>query len=293
MIKGFNLYCGKSFEDMVALCNYTMGSDVFTALEINYPYENPSLGNEQIENYLKALREITHMYHPCLTLHPPLDLDMAYPNRAIRRAMIDQYKRVLEFAGGIGVELIAMHPGTMCQQGFSGHPEFPLRDYIAKKQEQIFADTVEAMSELADFCNGSGIVLAVENLIYDYDITSNPQKMNRLIAAINKPNVKSLLDIGHSYLLGTAPDIFLSELLECPVHFHIHDNNGSADQHMYPGLGQIDFAAFFTTLLTQDYYGVLMLETKNDNPEELLATADYLDRKIAEASIQILNGSPV
>ena len=71
---------------------------------------------------------------------------------------------------------------------------------------------------------------------------------------------------------------------------HIHDNDGTADQHAIPFDGNIDMDRFISKLKELDYYGVLALEVMRDKSdlyndltdEQFLAKAFEAGKKLFE-----------
>lgn len=89
---------------------------------------------------------------------------------------------------------------------------------------------------LADHCYNKGITLAIENIKRtDYVLwllTKLPQ------------HVKLCFDIGHANAF--THNLFSSvwdEALNKICCMHLHDNDGSKDQHLMPGMGTINFQA--------------------------------------------------
>jgi sugar phosphate isomerase/epimerase len=89
---------------------------------------------------------------------------------------------------------------------------------------------------------------------------TDPQTVAGAIAALRArlpeqaaPSVGACFDVGHwfSFAEGKARDnldAWLDALAPYLLHLHLHDNDGSFDQHLGPGQGEIPFAAIFDGL---------------------------------------------
>jgi len=96
--------------------------------------------------------------------------------------------------------------------------------------------------ELARVAEESGLVLAIENLTPG-ELGDHAEEVAWLIEQADSEWVAACFDTGHANLAGD----FHHEaevLLPLAATTHLHDNDGTADQHRFPGQGNIDWRAF-------------------------------------------------
>jgi sugar phosphate isomerase/epimerase len=98
------------------------------------------------------------------------------------------------------------------------------------------------LREMSLLAAESSVIITIENLPPGY-LASNPKEFIKLIESIDKESVKGCFDTGHANLTGDFED-FAKQALPYCVTTHIHDNNGDADTHLFPGKGSIDWKAF-------------------------------------------------
>ena len=93
---------------------------------------------------------------------------------------------------------------------------------------------------LLDECEKCDLNLCVENLISDVEIPY-------IFDNISHDRLKICFDVGHKNRFTPNLDI-LKNYGEHIEVLHIHDNDGSADQHSIPGRGNIDWNGFAVEL---------------------------------------------
>jgi len=69
------------------------------------------------------------------------------------------------------------------------------------------------------------------------------------------------LDTGHA-ALGQGPKQWIDGLAGRIITLHLHDNDGTADQHLPPGLGVIDWDETLTALFATAYGGPIVSEAR-------------------------------
>jgi len=72
--------------------------------------------------------------------------------------------------------------------------------------------------------------------------------------------LKVTLDIGHANIDGNSVLEYYKKLKDCVVNVHIHDNDGTSDQHRCIGEGNIDFKKIFKQFKKNKYDGPFILE---------------------------------
>ena len=82
----------------------------------------------------------------------------------------------------------------------------------------------------------------------------------RMVREIDDPQLGILLDTGHLHVNGEDLAEGVAKLGPLLGHVDLDDNDGSADAHLAPGAGTIDFAPFAATLTRAGYAGYVSAE---------------------------------
>ncbi len=167
-----------------------------------------------------------------LTLHGPfLNLVAGAVDQRILRATrqrLDRFAELMPYLGPKGVVV---------------HPEYDPRRHIFYRDYWV-ETTVASFEPLAGVCRTEGIILSLENT---YEQT--PDILVELLSRL--PGAGFCLDPGHVVsFAGTPLTLWLDALGTRVTHLHLHDNDGSSDQHLPVGQGTIDFQSVFRRLIS-------------------------------------------
>lgn len=119
---------------------------------------------------------------------------------------------------------------------------------------------------LIPYCERYGIKVAVENLFTFREgrpvgVLDNPEILKGFIASLGSDCFSVCVDVGHAHLTGTPPQELISGLDGGILGaLHIHDNDGSGDNHRLPWCGGIDWDAVTDSLARIGYDGEMTLE---------------------------------
>lgn len=105
-----------------------------------------------------------------------------------------------------------------------------------------------------------------------------------LISGINKDNFGVCLDTGHANCAKINPANFVKQINKSIKVLHVHDNDGTRDQHVAPFVGNINWDEFVQSLYDINFDNVFSLEIHNyvqRMPNELIDDAVELSYKIA------------
>lgn len=109
---------------------------------------------------------------------------------------------------------------------------------------------------------------------------ATPAKILELVRTINDDHFKICFDTGHVAIfqnISVGDEVRkLGDYIKC---FHIHDNLGDSDAHLFPTKGIIDWADFSNAVNEIGYKGVLSLETA--------PSSDCNDERFAQESIRL------
>ncbi|MCI8623967.1 MAG: sugar phosphate isomerase/epimerase [Provencibacterium sp.] len=146
-----------------------------------------------------------------------------------------------------------------------GEPELSYED-VERLNFRIFEPLIPLLSE-------TNVTVCLENLFATVDgrhfegTCSNPQEAVRLIDTLNERAGKECfglcLDTGHLNLLRKNIREYVRVLGPRIKALHIHDNDGSRDEHLMPFTGTVRWNDFTSALKEVGYTGDLSFETFN------------------------------
>ncbi|MCQ2501087.1 MAG: sugar phosphate isomerase/epimerase [Lachnospiraceae bacterium] len=180
------------------------------------------------KNLEEAKEDLKYFEYPRLWLHGPfLDLNPMCFDSLVRQATMDRFNQCYEAALELGADGIVYHSCMIPQVYF----------------------TIGWADRMIEFWNmflegKSGITITMENVL-DREI----QPFVQVAEKISHPDFGLCIDIGHAHAFA---DDSASDWLEAAKpylrHAHLHDNDGSRDQHLALGDGTIPLEQIFSFL---------------------------------------------
>lgn len=194
--------------------------DEFNKLNIGVEIQdfvNFSLNGILMENRVIKYKELLYNFNNIISLHGPfLDLKPISPDPDIRRISYNKYLKALIIAKELNSDYIIFHSQI--------NPHLKEPNLI----RMMNSKTKEFWVEILDESDYEGVVL-IENIFED-----DPQLLKEYIEAINMPNIRINLDIGHVKLNEVSLENWIAELKDYIEYIHIHSNNGKYDEHKSP-----------------------------------------------------------
>lgn len=143
------------------------------------------------------------------------------------------------------------------------HPIMPFGiDDIGTGNEQKTWDmNAEFMSELLKTAIEYDVTVCYENMPMRNFSLATPEKVLEFAHLMNDEHFKICLDTGHVAIfkeLSLGDEV--RRLGNMIAAFHIHDNNGSSDQHRFPYYGKLDWSDFRKALTDIGFRGVFSME---------------------------------
>ncbi|MEN6596037.1 MAG: sugar phosphate isomerase/epimerase family protein [Clostridiaceae bacterium] len=151
-----------------------------------------------------------------------------------------------------GDEQTAFLQGSILSAGRCGVEVLVLHAARGTTPPPLSAIGFARFRRLADAAEQANVILAVENL------RSLGHGM-AVLDALDTPFVRACYDAGHHHCYG-QDDTFLTRFGTRVSAIHLHDNDGTDDQHRVPFTGTIDWAAEMARLKRTAYRGPLTLE---------------------------------
>lgn len=168
-------------------------------------------------------------YNPKLTIHSPfMDLSPAAVDPKIREVTLRRYSSVLDFASVLEPRAVVFH---------SGYYRWNYDNEIDK----WLKGSLKTWRFLDKRAKDMGVKIAIENIFED-----EPDNLRILAEEMDSENFGLCVDVGHINLFSRIP---LQEWLQVVRPFikevHLHDNDGSGDDHLAIGDGNVDFDTVF------------------------------------------------
>ncbi len=185
-----------------------------------------------------------------LTVHAPfLDLNPGALEPYVFEATAIRYRQTLAAASRLGAKLIVLHPG------------YEYWKYGGRSQLWLEA-SIEFWPPIVALAEEFGITLAIENIF-----ETEPKTLVQLFDHIDSPLFGHCFDVGHWRLFSDQTlEAWFAALGKWMIHFHLHDNSGTGDDHLPIGEGDIDFQQLFKLMDSLSARPSLTLEARS--PED-------------------------
>lgn len=186
-----------------------------------------------------------------------------WEDTAAGQAVFAYYKQCITDCANDDIPTVVMHTGRM------SNPLPPLSEVSIERWQRLI-DTAERL----------GVHIAIEN-------QGDPNKCERameLLARFPSPNLGMCYDSGHANVNGNngRGNEMLAKYGHRLKALHLHDNDGSGDQHRMPFDGTIQWPALMQKIKNTGYTGPTTLELDSGYPH--LSVEAFLQRAFACAT---------
>jgi len=181
------------------------------------------------DHYWDAIIQEAYAERPVqgMSLHGPcVGVNLA---EASHEHYLVAYERFFRFAAKWDADFVVMHTN----EKFLEDPA-RARSRVKHRLERLLS--LAAAYDVNLLVENVGLA-AKDNLLFDWD--------EYLALLDDFPQAGALLDTGHAHMNGWNIATVVQKLGARLQACHIHDNDGSADQHLYVGRGSIDWSGFF------------------------------------------------
>lgn len=195
-----------------------------------------------------------------VTFHAPFhDLRPGALDPKIRQQTMDRLKQVFDL-------IPYYHPmAIVC------HPAFDAKYYVSAEQTWL-ENSVDTWRYFLSLVKDTGTIITLEN-VYEGD----PQYLKSLFSAIPSPQLRFCFDTGHFNTFSKVPlEVWMSEMSEWIGQLHIHDNDGSSDEHLALGEGTFPFLKFFQNIHNSNLHPIITIEAHSE--ETLLKALDNIEK---------------
>lgn len=204
----------------------------------------------EAEHHLQEVSGVFSMmkgsYDLTYSVHSPIsDTNLAALTERMREASVLEVLSLMEECINLDIDTITIHPGIYSLS-------------VPGMQEKSVAAAKKSIRGLDRMVSQYGVRLCLENM------PSFPMMLGRtadeMAELLDGTDMKVCFDIGHANTTGQIDEI-IDRLGDRIIHMHVHDNDGTSDQHLTVGDGSIDFAAHLGKL--SGYRGLHIIESKS------------------------------
>lgn len=193
-----------------------------------------------------------------LLVSPP-DLHLHSRDEKLRFRTRDYLKALIDFAGDLGADVIVLgshHQRHLEEGDFAG----------------AWARTKETFESLTSHLQARNVILCPESLPPpDCDFVQTAHEAAQLVAEINHPHVRLMLDAKSLSAEARPPSETIRQHGKGIAHFHANDANRRA-----PGYGETDFFAIARALREVNYHNWVSVEPFDYWPDPHTLTRETL-----------------
>jgi sugar phosphate isomerase/epimerase len=183
-----------------------------------------------------------------VTFHAPfMDLRPGAIDPVIRRVSRDRIRTVFDLAP-------YFRPlSVVC------HPSFDNRYYVSTEELWV-KNSMETWGTLLAVAEEADTIIALEN-VYERE----PRVLKRLLSACPSPRLRFCFDAGHYQVFSSASlEEWIESLAPYLHQLHLHDNRGTADEHLPVGCGAFPFSRLFDLLRARGLRPIVTVEAHNE-----------------------------
>ena len=183
-----------------------------------------------------------------VTFHAPfMDLRPGALDPRIRQVSLDRLRQVFDMIPWFRPRSVVCHPS------------FDEKYYISAEARWL-ENSLKTWGTLLDCIRGTDTIIALEN-VYERD----PRSLRPLLDALASPQVRFCFDTGHANAFGGVPSVLWIETLgDLLGEIHIHDNHGTADEHLPVGEGNVPFRELFARVRERKLKPILTVESHSE-----------------------------
>lgn len=244
------------FDNIISAIQFAFENN-FSAIEINL---NNFHFFSQIEKKeeRKRILNISKEKNIDLLFHAPEGISLFLINNDIRDFSLNFYKKIFDHLSEIDAKRMTIHLGSDFTFGISGEKKQTYEVY-PKDYENYFDGIFFELKEYIK--KDKNLFLCVENVGgFRYPFILN------LLQKYLGDNFALTLDTGHINRLEkekrTVEINFFEKNRDFIKTCHLHDNDGSWDQHNIIGKGNINFLYYFRLLKNNDCYFIFEVRPK-------------------------------
>jgi sugar phosphate isomerase/epimerase len=239
-----------------------LSQNKFVAIEFYY---GEDVVDFDFSNFLTQIKSVSDDLGLEVVVHMPI-YDLAIESKRIKNAVLDETKKIVEFAATLNCTKVITHGGSM---GNVSSDHYTLQELTDRR---LFVQNLSAtlLRQMCDIASQASLDLCLENLFSHHYTNVTSDDLLLLKKMTDRDNLKFNYDLGHGNLTDENPIEYIHKIKEHLYHTHFHDNDGRFDYHNQIMTGTVDFQGIMQALKTINYDKLIMLETKNQSSSNLI-----------------------
>ncbi len=210
----------------------------------------------EIKEKIKNFETIYHL--------PSWEINICALNPSVRKASVDETKKLIDLAKYLGIKKVSMHPG--CYMAMS--------DLYVLLGQQVKYVAQKSILDIFEHCKNNGIELCLENLPGNEPFFQKPEEFETIIGK----GVSMLVDTAHAVTSNIDPVDFVRKFCSKISEVHLVDGfRGQTDLHHALGTADVNYPAFLDELIKINYKGPIILELKSE--KDVHDSLDILKKK--------------
>jgi len=181
-----------------------------------------------------------------------------------RLAGVELVKNRIEMAARLGSDVIIMHIAAEPAE--------------AEPNQRYWTILRGSLDALEDHARSHGVRIAIENMSQD-----NFGTLEKLFALYGPHFLGLCYDSGHGNVAGNGLDR-LGRVKDRLISVHLHDNDGTGDQHKLPFEGTVDWPRLARLIAESAYCKPASLESNTRSYPEGVGEREYLGKALAGAA---------
>lgn len=216
--------------------------------------------DENFEKNKKEYKTILADFDGEVTLHGFFsNLNVASKDPAIAAVSQRRYYQSLELASEFDVSTVVFHT---CYNNLLKQKQY---------QQMYFLKNIEFYKDFIKNFEDLGITATIENVH-----ESNPELIRNILGAVNSPNLKATIDIGHCNLHSNlAVSDWIKEYGIMLHHMHFHNNYTDEDAHQSLLKGSLNIEQILLTLKEMQLFPQITFEIFDK--EQVVESVQYFD----------------
>lgn len=203
-----------------------------------------------------------------VVVHLPFAVDPGVPFTPVREGAVEELVAGMDLAADLGATKVVFHPSSDAWN-------------LGWDDADTVAFVHESLDELVPAARERGLRPCLENVVSSYyDVHAFPELLARY------PDAEMTFDTSHALLAGTdeaGMAEFLREHGDRVAHLHLVDTRGGDDEHLHPGMGNVDFGTVFDGLADAGWAGTATLEIGTEDYDTIALGKRHVEELLAEA----------
>ncbi len=188
-----------------------------------------------------------------------MDLSPGAVDEKVRGVTLNRFNVILDYAELLGPKAVVFH---------SGYEKWK----YALKPDIWLKKSIQTWEPLIQRAEKAGLKLAIENIFED-----EPSMLAVLMEKLASEHFGICFDTGHCNLFtNVAVSDWVQALNPYILELHLHDNTGTADEHLPVGEGNFDFTLFFSLLKNKNSIYTIEAHTPENVARSINNLINYL-----------------